>query len=75
MSVAHTHAVGKGFPDIICCSCKSNQNYLFEIKDPDKLPSQRKLTPDEKEFHKKWQGQIDIIETVEDALKIIGILK
>lgn len=69
VSVAVTHIVGKGFPDIVC-GFRGN-NWLFEIKNPDKKPSERKLTGDEPEFHLLWKGQIDIIETAEDAMRIM----
>ena len=52
-SVKPTHMVGDGFPDIVVGF--RNSNYLFEIKDPDKPPSARKLTPMENKFHIKWQ--------------------
>ena len=69
-SVAHTHTIGKGFPDIICGS--QNKNFLFEIKDGGKTKSQKKLTEDEEKFFQSWNGQISIIETIEDALLIIN---
>lgn len=72
VSVAITSSLGNGFPDIVC-STAQGINYLFEIKDPSKPPSQRKLTEDEKMFKDNWKGQYDIIETYEDALKIMGI--
>ena len=60
----------KGFCDIVVgISCK---NYLFEIKDPDKPPSQRKLTPKEIEFRDTWKGRYDIVETIEDVIRIIN---
>lgn len=68
-SVAITSAQGQGFPDI--CVGYNGQNFLFEIKDPNKPPSQRKLTPDEKCFHDSWSGQIEIILTSKDAIAII----
>lgn len=46
-------------------------NYLMEIKDGKKPPSARKLTPDEEEFHDNWLGQIAIVESLEDAIKVI----
>ncbi len=43
----------------------------MEIKDPDKPPSKRKLTEDEAKWHTKWQGQVDVIHTAEEAIEII----
>ena len=70
-SVAHTHTIGKGFPDIIIS--RNNLNTLVEIKDGSKPLSKRKLTDDEKEFHEKWQGEIIIIESVEDVVKFVNL--
>jgi hypothetical protein len=69
LTVAHTHTVGNGFVDVVCGH--KGLNYLFEIKDPAKPPSKRKLTPDEVAFHNNWTGSIHIIETIDDVLKII----
>lgn len=63
-------AVGDGMADIIVGDAR--RNWLFEIKDGAKAPSARKLTPDEAEFHGAWPGQVDVIETVDDALRIMG---
>ena len=65
-SVAHTHAIGKGFPDIVIG--RDGVNTLVEIKDGLKTKSQRQLTPDEKEFHEAWKGMVIIIESVEDVI-------
>lgn len=70
-SVAITSILGKGFPDIVVG--RAGKNYLLEIKDGDKPPSARELTPDEKEFHSNWQGQITVINNIEEAIKIIGL--
>lgn len=71
ISVAITSRLGDGFPD--CCIGYKGRNYLLEIKDPDKAPSKRKLTEDEQEWHRSWLGQVDIVETIDDVLAIIGI--
>jgi Holliday junction resolvase len=68
-SVYCTHAVGKGFPDIVVGA--ANRNYLFEIKDEKKTASQKKLTEHEEKFFQTWSGQVSIIESAEDALLII----
>lgn len=69
-SVAITSQLGTGFPDIVVGY--RGRNYLIEIKDGDKPPSQRKLTSDEVEFENKWRGQYAIAESLADALVIIG---
>lgn len=71
-SVAVTSGVGVGFPDIVVGY--KGQNFLFEVKDPAKPPSARKLTNDQEEFHWKWRGQIDVIETADEAIEIMGMM-
>ena len=63
-------AVLKNCCDIVCGY--RGKNYLFEIKDPAKTPSQKKLTEGEEKFHASWRGQVSVIETVDDAMKIMG---
>ena len=72
IDVEITHTLGNGFGDIVCGW--RERNYIFEIKDPAQPPSKRRLTKDEEEFHREWGGQIDIILTTVDALKVMGIL-
>lgn len=71
VTVKHTHVVGEGFVDVVIGYKKTN--YLCEIKDPNKPPSKRRLTEDEERFHKDWTGQIAIIETFDDVLKMLNI--
>lgn len=68
-SVAITSQLGSGFPDIVVGY--RGVNYLLEIKDPDKPPSQRKLTTDEIEFQDKWKGQYAVIHTLEEFMTIL----
>lgn len=68
MTVAHTHMIGKGFPDIVVGY--RGRNELIEIKDPDKPPSKKKLTPDEVEWHNNWRGSVHVCETIDDVLAI-----
>ena len=71
-SVLLLHQLGKGCPDFLLGwrGC----NYLIEIKDGSKPPSQRKLTPDEREFVTNWRGNVHIIETVGDAIAMLDQL-
>lgn len=71
-------AVGKGCPDIIVgykTHSGDKRNVFFEIKDGAKPKSARKLTPDQVVWHEKWQGLVYVVESVDDALKIIGELR
>ena len=58
--------VGHGFVDIVVGH--RGLNFLMEIKDPARKPSERRLTEDERAFHLGWNGQVCVVETVEDAL-------
>lgn len=70
-SVAHTHMIGEGFPDLVCGF--RGRTFLLEVKDPAQPPSKRRLTEDEKKFHEEWTGQIDVVETIDDVLRILEL--
>ena len=59
--------MGSGFPDLIVGW--KGVNYFMEVKKDKKAT----LTPAEKKFHESREGQIDIVYTLEDALKVIGL--
>lgn len=69
LSVFSTHILGKGFPDIVIGY--KGINYLVEIKDGNKVKSQKKLTEAETKFHEQWKGQIMIAENIDEILKIL----
>ena len=46
-------------------------NWAFEIKRSTGFPSDRRMTKDEMAWHRNWRGQIAVIETVEDALRVM----
>ena len=54
LSVALTHTVGSGFPDMVVGA--TNINYLVELKSSRNAT----LTDDEDNFHNKWPGQLAI---------------
>lgn len=62
-------SVGQGCPDILVGY--RTRNFLFEIKDGAKIPSKKKLTPDEEVFFQTWQGQVHKVESIEEILKVI----
>lgn len=71
-SVALTHMVGRGFPDVVVG--RQGLSYLLEIKDGDLPPSKRRLTPDEERWHADWDGHVCIVESIEDALAAVGLM-
>lgn len=46
-------------------------NFLIEVKDPLKPPSERKLTQDQEDFFAMWRGQVRKVETVDDAIQLV----
>lgn len=69
-TVAITSSLGKGFPDIVV-GYRGN-NFLIEIKDWQQIPSKRRLTFDESEFHATWRGQVCIVETISEAINLVS---
>jgi len=65
--------VGRGCPDILVGY--RGKNYLFEIKDGQKPPSMRRLTEAEALFFKTWQGQVTVINSVEELIHFINALE
>ena len=66
-SVAFTHTVGKGFPDLVVGTCSTN--LLFEIKNP---AGKNKIGESQRDFAATWKGgPVFHAHTVEEALSII----
>lgn len=63
-SVLHLHTVGHGCPDILVGA--RGYNLLMEIKN-----GRGKLTPDERGFFDTWRGQVALIRSVDEALRVI----
>lgn len=67
--VAITSAAGGGFPDLVVG--RGGVIRLLEVKDGDKAPSRRALTPEQVVFHEEWKGQpVHVVESVEQALQV-----
>ena len=71
VSVFSTAALGNGFVDVVVGY--KGTNYMLEIKDGAKAPSERKLTPAEQRFHDEWRGQVAMVETLADCLRVMGV--
>ena len=64
-------SVGRGCPDLLVGF--RSQKFLFEVKDGNKPPSRRALTPDEEAWHGWWQGGVvEVITSPKQALIAIG---
>jgi hypothetical protein len=68
-SVRITSALGQGFPDLACG--RAGVNLFLEVKDGTRIPSQRKLKPDEQRFKDTWAGQYYVVESVEEAVDYV----
>jgi hypothetical protein len=65
-------AVGSGVPDLLVGFRK--QTFLVEVKDGQAPPSAKKLNPAQVIWHHNWTGgPLAVVESVEDALKLIGV--
>lgn len=62
-------SVGDGCPDILVGF--RGRNLCLEIKDGAKPPSARKLTPEQIIWHGQWRGQVVIVESVEQAVRVV----
>ena len=68
-SVLDTFTLGRGAPDMVV-SC-THGTWCVEVKDGNKSPSRRALTPDQESFHHNWKGLIYIVESVADVPGVI----
>lgn len=67
-------AVGRGVPDILVGFRRNT--YLLEIKDYQKPPSARELTPDQVDWHMAWiGGPCVVVTTIGEALAAIGAVE
>jgi hypothetical protein len=62
-------SAGKGCPDLLVY--RADTLSLLEIKDGSKIPSRRKLTPLQVEFHKQWP--VHVVNDIDEALKAVGL--
>ena len=47
------------------------RNFLLEVKDGSKPPSRTKKTRQQKEFMAGWNGQVRVVDNVEDAIAVV----
>ena len=73
-SVANTHQIGGGFPDIaVGFQTRSGEcrTILIEIKDGSLPASRRRLTPDEAKWHSAWKGGVYTVHSPRQAVEIV----
>ena len=64
-AVADLSRLGSGIPDLAIS--RAGRTALVEVKDGDKPPSARKLTPDEERFRDGWQGAYYVVQSCDDV--------
>lgn len=64
-TVQDLSAVGRGCPDLLVGW--RGQNFLLEVK-----TERGKMTPDEATWHELWNGDVAIVRSDDDALRVIG---
>lgn len=69
-SVQSLAEIGQGCPDILVGF--RQKNWVLEIKDGMAPPSAQKLTEDEKRWHQGWSGEVYLVKSVQEALKVIS---
>jgi hypothetical protein len=69
-TVQHLHTIGGGCPDVAVGF--RGVNHFWEIKDGEKSASAQKLTPDEAEWHDTWEGQVAIVRSVDDVVRLLN---
>jgi Holliday junction resolvase len=69
-SVVSTANIGGGFPDLVIG--RNNVNYLIEIKDGSRKPSEQRLTTEEITFHETWKGQVTVISSIQEAINFLN---
>jgi len=66
------HAVGGGVADLLVYRRPTQRLFLIEVKDGSKPPSERRLTPAQEGWHRRFP--VSVATSVEDALRIVGAL-
>lgn len=69
-SVLPISEIGDGAPDLV--AWRHVVGYaLLEVKDGSKQPAERRLSDDEVAFHKAWRGPIFVVDSVDDAIRVM----
>lgn len=67
-SVESLARVGAGVPDLLVGF--RGQNWLLEVK-----VGKGALTEDQQEWHPAWRGQVAVVRSADEALRVIGAMK
>ena len=61
--------VKDGCPDLLVGAY--GRNILLEVKNPEQDPCKRVLNDAEAKWHRTWRGQVAVVETPEEAIKMV----
>lgn len=73
VSVIITSSAHDGFTDLVVGW--GGITVLVEVKDGNKPPSKRKLTPDQEKLHASFLGAITVIENIDQAIELVKRIK
>lgn len=68
-TVTPLHTVGSGLPDLVVGV--DGITLLVEVKDGDKPPSARELTPKQKFWRFCWVGQACVVTSADEAIEVV----
>lgn len=71
-SVLDLSAVGGGCPDLLVSH--RGVLYLLEIKNRKTGYGRRGLNPLQRVWHQTWRGTVHVVEDLDDALSVLGLL-
>ena len=71
-SVQSLAAVGCGVPDLLVWSPYTRELHLLEVKNPERLRGNDPIAQSQRQFMKAWKGPVSIVETVSEALAVVG---
>lgn len=71
--VADTSSVGFGFPDLVIATLGIAA--LVEVKNPETRYGRQALSGFQREFHTKWEGNVHVIRTQDEAVALVQMLR
>lgn len=73
-SVEPVNGSRAGFPDLLVGIFGITE--LVEVKDGEKKPSARRLSPAQEGWHARWRGRpVVVVESVDEALQLVDRLR
>jgi hypothetical protein len=73
VSVLITSSAGDGFTDLVIGW--GGITVLVEVKDGNKAPSERKLTPKQQDLHTSFLGAITVVENTDQAIELVNRIR